>query len=180
MRLEGIARRYAVALADTVPASEAAAVQEELRSVADLMATEPLEAVWHHPGISPSAKIAVVGELGLSQKVRELLTVLVNHRRERLLSVVVDEFARELMRRSGKMAAEVRTARPVDRAWQGRIVAALSARVGHEVVATFVEDPSLLGGIEVRFQDELMDGSVQGRLRRLGRVLRQEVSVSEA
>jgi len=43
--------------------------------------------------------------------------------------------------------------------------------VGKEVIATFSEDPSILGGVVVRVGDRVLDGSIKRRVTRLRRQL---------
>jgi F-type H+-transporting ATPase subunit delta len=180
MRLEGVARRYALALVDAVPEAERSTVDARLAEAAELIRTDPLRAVWTHPGIPAGQKVGVIRALGLHPWVERFLVLLITHRRERLLEPAAVAFHQELLDRSGTILAEVRTARPVDPDWQQRIVSALAARLQHEVEATFQVDPALLGGIEVRYQDELVDATVRGRLKRLQRALKDEVNIREA
>jgi F-type H+-transporting ATPase subunit delta len=180
MRLEGVAKRYALALVESVPEALCPAVDDGLADISRRMAERPLADVWNHPGIPAADKRRVVERLGLDSWVERFLVLLIEHGRERLLPVAARAFHQELIQRSGRVTAEVRTARPVDPAWRARIVEALASRLGKEVEARFVEDAALLGGIEVRFQDELVDATVRGRLKRLERVLKDGVNIGEA
>ncbi len=44
---------------------------------------------------------------------------------------------------------------------------ALKVRLGADVELTVEEDPSLIGGMEIRADDLVIDGSVRGRLQKL-------------
>jgi F-type H+-transporting ATPase subunit delta len=51
------------------------------------------------------------------------------------------------------------------------VAKALEAKVGQKIVLEAEVDPSLIAGLQVQIGSELYDGSVKGRLDRLGRQL---------
>jgi F-type H+-transporting ATPase subunit delta len=98
---------------------------------------------------------------------RNLIALLVSRHRIDLLPAVVREFRRIHERREGIVRATVTSASPLDaeqvRALRERLASLSSARIDLEVEV----DPALLGGLTVRLGDQLIDGSVRGRLERL-------------
>ncbi|MEK6597366.1 MAG: F0F1 ATP synthase subunit delta, partial [Gemmatimonadota bacterium] len=70
-----------------------------------------------------------------------------------------------------RVRAGVTLARRPDDSLKAVIVAALERQVGKEVIATFSEDPSILGGVVVRVGNRVLDGSVKRRVTRLRRQL---------
>ena len=176
MNAEGVARRYAEALLGAVPDGQRKAADHELRDVVSVIGSEPLNTVWRHPGIPAAQKRAVMEKIFHEEPwALRLANVLLDHGRESLFIETARAFHAERLEAEGRTSAVVRTARPVDDAWRARIVEALTRRIGQPVDAAFEVDAGLLGGIEVRFRDELMDGTVRGRLRRLRRALKDEV-----
>jgi F-type H+-transporting ATPase subunit delta len=55
----------------------------------------------------------------------------------------------------------------LDDATRARVVAGLSKQYGEGLHVTSVVTPELVGGLRIRVGDDVLDGSVQGRLRRL-------------
>jgi F-type H+-transporting ATPase subunit delta len=63
-----------------------------------------------------------------------------------------------------RLVATVYTAIPLQAAEVDRLADVLAARYGHQLHVNVVVDPELLGGIRVELGDEVIDGSVAGRL----------------
>lgn len=176
-----VARRYARAFLEALPPERRQAEDDALAQAARELMEPPLGPVLRHPGIPARAKRQLLdAAYDGSPWVKNLLAVLVDHGRERLLPLVAEQYHVVLLEASGRVAATVRTARPLDDGRRERLVRRLSEVLGREVDAAFEVDPALLGGVEVRFGDHLWDGTVKGRLMRLRRALRDEVRIGEA
>ena len=70
-----------------------------------------------------------------------------------------------------RMQAELVSAYPATEAQQAEIIASLQKRLGLDVTLTCSTDASLLGGAIIRAGDLVIDGSVRGKLDRLGAAL---------
>jgi len=67
--------------------------------------------------------------------------------------------------------AEMTTAFPASEAQQAQIIESLRRRLGREIELTCKTDAALLGGAIIRAGDLVIDGSVRGKLERLGTAL---------
>jgi F-type H+-transporting ATPase subunit delta len=65
----------------------------------------------------------------------------------------------------------VRSAFPLTDAEQSELLAALKGHFGAEIELSVEQDDSLIGGVEVRADDVVIDGSVRGRLQQLSTAL---------
>ena len=65
----------------------------------------------------------------------------------------------------------VRSAFPMDDAQQAEIAQAMARRLGGSVELTVEQDPQLIGGIEIRAGDLVIDDSVRGKLKQLAQAL---------
>jgi F-type H+-transporting ATPase subunit delta len=74
-------------------------------------------------------------------------------------------------RRSGRVHVEVRAATPLPDDQRERLRQELREKFGREPVLNVRIDPELLGGLVVRVDDWVYDGSVQARLERLRKQL---------
>ena len=80
-------------------------------------------------------------------------------------------FEIERRKAEGRVQAELITAYPASEAQQALIIESLRKRLGREVELTCKTDAALLGGAVIRAGDLVIDGSVRGKLQRLGTAL---------
>ena len=114
--------------------------------------------------------ISVGGE-HLAKNCANFIRVLANNRRLALLPEISTLY--EIKRRDaeGSVQAEMVSAFPATDAQQAEIIASLKKRLGRDVTLTCSTDATLLGGAIIRAGDLVIDGSVRGKLDRLGTAL---------
>jgi F-type H+-transporting ATPase subunit delta len=167
----GAARRYARALLDVALAQKAGEdVRRGLREAARLLAEQAeLRVVLEHPAVNPARKRAVVDEVwkGEHALVRRLVSLLAERERIELLPVIERLYSRLWNAQRGVVEAEAWSAQPLADAHRQALAAALRALSGREVELTAAVAPEILGGLVVRMEGRVYDGSVRGRLRAL-------------
>jgi F-type H+-transporting ATPase subunit delta len=77
---------------------------------------------------------------------------------------VLARFADEVAARRKRVLAEVRSAYELGDAERERLTAALSSTYGHDVHINVIIDPTIVGGLRVSIGDDVIDGTVSGRL----------------
>ena len=99
------------------------------------------------------------------------IRILAENRRLALLPEIAALY--EIQRRAaeGTVQAEMVTAFPATEAQQAEIIASLSKRLGRDIELSCSTDAELLGGAIIRAGDLVIDGSVRGKLERLGSAL---------
>lgn len=102
--------------------------------------------------------------------VRFLLVVL-EKRRASLLPAMDHEYRELLNERTGRIHAEVTLTFEPDADLRDEIESALSRVLGRTVAADFRREPRLVGGMVVRVQDRVLDGSIRRRMQLLRREL---------
>ncbi len=178
-RVSGVAKRWAGALFGLAEGlDEANASFAELRALTEQIVESPeLQRVLLTPIHPRAERRGVIGELceklQLSRELRTFATLLVEENRARELASICDAFKRMVDEASGRVTAEVTSARPLDEAEQERLRQVLSRRVAADVTREAHVDASLIGGVVARVGDLLLDGSVRSQLESLSDNLRR-------
>jgi len=165
------ARRYAEAAFEIAERDDSMEAWLAALAIADERLSDP--EVMHllaNPTVPADSRVEALGRIlgdDVSGPPRNLLALLVRRGRFELLPAVIREFLRLHRLRAGIVEATVTSASALDakeiEALQQRLAAMTQGRIElHQEV-----DPALLGGVQVRVGDRLIDGSVRGRLARL-------------
>ena len=119
------------------------------------------------------AKAVLVSEIlkGASSSTVKLVSQLVNSWRGRSVEAAFADYAHSLAARRNRVIALVKVAAPMNTAQQDRLAAALNKQVGQPVRINIEIDSNVVGGVSVRFADELVDGTVSNRLAGAARAL---------
>ena len=119
------------------------------------------------------AKAQLAAELlkNASTSTTKLVSQMVNAWRGRSIESAFADFQWALAARRNRVIALVRVAAPMSQAQQDRLEAALNKQVGQPVRMNIEIDPSVLGGVSVKFAVEMVDGSVSNRLAGAARAL---------
>jgi F-type H+-transporting ATPase subunit delta len=99
------------------------------------------------------------------------IRVLASNGRLKLLPEIAALY--EIQRRDaeGRIQAELVTAFPASESQQAGVIASLRKRLGRDVELSCSTDAGLLGGAIIRAGDLVIDGSIRGKLERLGAAL---------
>ena len=161
-----IARPYAeavFALADK--AGALAAWSEALARLGALAQAPELVQLLGNPKVS-NAQLAdlftVAGEMPAEAK--GLIQILTENKRLEALPAIARQFELLKAEREGAVDAEISSAYALEGAELGALVADLEHRFKRKVRPQVSVDPSLIGGARVRVGDQVIDGSVRGKL----------------
>lgn len=120
------------------------------------------------------AKSALIRELLgqiASASTFKLVTHLVNNLRGRSIEAAFEDYLYALAARRNRVIALVQVAAPLTDKQHDRLVAVLTAQVGQPVRVNVEIDPTIVGGVSVKFGDEIVDGTISNRLAGAGRAL---------
>lgn len=172
--MASVASTYARAFADVVLEArlDSNRAMGGLRRIAGLLAESiELRRVWENPAVPADQKRrlldAIVKREGMERHVRNLVAVLIDHRRIQFLGRITEQLEKELDARLGFAEAHITSARELGDAEKRSLEAQIQKLTGKKVRAHFGLDKSLLGGAVVRVGSTIYDGSVKGQLERM-------------
>ncbi len=150
-------------------------VEEELFLFSRLLVTHnDLRLALNDRADSIDRKRALVGSIfspKASASTVRLLEALVGGSRGRSIEAALAAYAHGVSARRNRLVAIVRSVIALTPAQQERLAASLTSHVGQPVHINTEIDPAVLGGIEVRFADEIIDGTISNRLAEASRAL---------
>jgi F-type H+-transporting ATPase subunit delta len=171
----GLARRYARALLEL--AREARTLDDtgqELAAVAAAFEEPRLRAVVLNPAVDSGARrrivAGVVGALGLSPSVSNLVKLLTERDRLSILTQVAQAYEALVDAEIGRTRVRISSALPLGAAEKTELTE-LAKRLASaaEVVVTTAVDAELLGGVVLDIHGTVWDGSLRTQLARIGK-----------
>ena len=114
----------------------------------------------------------VVGPHG-SEFFANYLKVLANHERLDLLPQILEATQLEFEKRNGQQRVQVVSASTLDDAALGRVREKIASAFSFEPIIENVTDPKLLGGLVIRVNNTVYDGSLRSRLNQLAKRMQQ-------
>ena len=163
-----IARPYAEAvfqLADK--AGELAKWSETLAQLAGIAANPDMLQAMGDPRLSTDQLYGLFASLAgeaMFVQSQNLVRVLIENRRLSLVPEIRDLFEDLKNEREGMVEARITSAFPLEGEPLGKLVADLEQRFKRRIQPIVSVDPELIGGVCVQVGDEVIDGSVRGKL----------------
>ena len=177
-----IARRYAGAIFDIgMKQNTLDRTLEDVQEIAKLFSIRKLAYLLREPNIPAERKETAIRQelaskvlptslnLALLVVQRELVDLMPNIARE-LNQLVLDH--------KNEAKAEVTTATQLDETTQSQVQRALERMTGKKIMLETRVQPNILGGVVARVGDQLIDGSVERRLKLLQQQLLTGVSTA--
>jgi F-type H+-transporting ATPase subunit delta len=176
--MASVASTYARAFADVVSDERLDAQQSigELRTIASLLSESlDLRRVWENPAVPAEQKRKVLDVIvqrdGISKPVRNLIAVLIDHRRTHFFEPIIVQLEKELDARLGFAEAQITSAHVLGDNERRDLESQVAKLTGKKVRARYAQDAALLGGAVVRIGSTIYDGSVKGQLERIKEAL---------
>lgn len=172
-----LAERYALAVFEL--GSETGQLQpvtDQLSALSEAYAaSDDLRGVLDNPLIDDARRSAVIdalaSRLGLGRLARNTLRLLARRHRTHLLVDLARALGRLADERAGTLRATVTSARPLSDAFCRQLTSELEELTRRKIVLERRLDSSLLAGVVTRVADNVIDGSLKGKLADLERRL---------
>jgi len=167
-----IARRYAVAFYSVCLEQNLInqAEQELIYFTGTLNVNEDLKKILVSPRITSVKKKEILYKIfgtDMSKVTFDFISLMVDKKRENLFFCISEIFSRVILENGNIVIAYVTTALPIGVQEQNELQTVLSARTGKIIKLDINIDPSIIGGLKVRIEDKIYDGSVTGHLKRI-------------
>lgn len=148
---------------------------EELKNLKIVICENPdLEKFLYNPEIGLADKFSVIDRVfagAFSEEIRHLLKLLLEKFRIRHIQGICD-YARMNYSNGGTIETVLRTSYPLDLELVEKIKRELETKIGKKTHLYLDLSPDLLGGVQIRIGNFLLDGSVRRRLDELKEKLR--------
>lgn len=100
-----------------------------------------------------------------------LLSHSVESRRSRSIEKTVDAYSHAVTARRNRVNAHIKSSIALSDGQAKKLADSLTKQIGQPVHLNIEIDPSILGGISIRFGDEVIDGTISNRLAEASRAL---------
>ncbi|GEL08982.1 F0F1 ATP synthase subunit delta [Salisediminibacterium halotolerans] len=173
MRRHPVGYRYAHALFEIAQREgQLGQFSNELQLVAEAAGkTEKMKKVFHHPKMTADDKKKVFREAfedSVHPQVLNLLFLLVDNKREDIITEVSDNYRQLANEAQGVAEAVVFSAKPLSESEKTAVAEAFAKRAGKaELMIENVVDEGIIGGIKVHIGDTVFDASVANQLNRI-------------
>lgn len=170
-----IARPYAEAAFEVAQAGKALdAWSDALTTLAAVVSDPQVAAQIGNPNLSRARLLDLIvaaAGAGLSAEVQNLVRLLAENERLAVLPDLARLFEARKTAAQGIRHIQIRSAFDLSSAERSKLQSTLKSHFGAEVELTVEKDSSLIGGVEIRADDVVIDSSVRGRLQQLANEL---------
>ena len=147
-------------------------VEEEIFVVFNAITnSSELRKAFKSDAVQAKSKLAQEILKNASDSTSKLLSNMVNSWRGRSIEATFADYQWALAARRNRVIALVKVANPITQDQQTRLATALTSKVGQPVRINIEIDPHVIGGVSVKFADEIVDGSISNRLAGAARAL---------
>ena len=139
-----------------------------------LIANPDLRQALNTSADSDAGKVALLEAVVKSKYANSTINLLrrvVVLRRGRSIDSTLTTYSHYVSTRKDRLVAHIKSAIVLSDAQRSKLVAALTKQMGKEVHVNIEIDPKVLGGISIRYADDVIDGTVFNRLAEAGRAL---------
>lgn len=168
-----IAQRYTTALFELAEEKKKLKpLSEELEGLQALLKeSDDFKRLCEDPTITRDEMHKVLEALTKKSKASAMLSnflhTLAENGRMEVLPEVLQDFARRIYDKNDQLVAEVTSAAPMKKAQQTKLEKMLKDYFGKKVALEIHVNESLLGGLRIRVDGQLIDASISGRMQRL-------------
>lgn len=179
---EFLDKRYAQALYDVAQKKDKVAKYiEDLTSIVQIIdENKEFKTLIKHPEITTKEKKKFFINLFKGKIDEDLLTfllLLIEKDRILFLKEKLDELKKIDLEHRNTITVHIRVVRPLKEYQKENLINTMSKKYGKAVIIEEIVDPSIVGGIIIRVDDDLMDGSVRHHIEDMKRSMASKIEV---
>jgi F-type H+-transporting ATPase subunit delta len=142
------------------------AVEADFRALTDAFDNSLIDEIWDNPKVAKPEKHKLADTVlkGANPYLKNLVHMAIDRNRITYLASIFEEFLKVRDAESDTLHVVVEAAYELSKATQDKLAKRLHDLSEHPVRLSVVENPDIIGGIRIKFKDNMVDGSVQARL----------------
>lgn len=136
---------------------------------------EKLLQILDHPKIGKSEKRDLIDSIfkeKLSGEMINFLYILIDKRREGHILEIVEEYKQMFNKHENIIKVVAITAVPMEENAKDKLTVVLKDKLNKKIELTNEIDKKLIGGVLLKVEDKLIDGTVRGQLEAIGKVIK--------
>lgn len=175
--IEGLAaKRYAKALFElTKEKNLLDKIEQDLQFVIKVIyEDEKIRKFLNHPQITREAKKEIITSTfgdSISGFTKNMLLQLIDNNRQEVLTEILNQFVKLANIYRGIIDVEAISVVSLNETEKNRIIESFKNKFGKQVRLKNIVDPSILGGMVIRIEDKVYDGSIKTKLQVMKRSL---------
>jgi len=146
---------------------------KSLHEAAQIASDDVMKSILGNPALTSEQKAAAVITVlaDLDESGKNFISLLAENNRLALIPEIAAQFEQLKANQQSSVEIDVTTAYELDEQQQQKLTQALSAKLSRDVSLSSTVDKSILGGLVIRTQDLVIDGSVRAKIAKLAEVL---------
>lgn len=171
-----VAKRYASALFEAgIDLEKTKEFNQELDFLREVFESEEkLLQILHHPKITESEKVSLIDNLfkgRISQELINFLYILIDKRREGHILEIIEEYKKMFNKHENIISVTAITAVPMEENSKTKLITVLQEKFKKTIELTNNIDEKIIGGVLLKVEDKLIDGTLKGQLESMGRAI---------
>lgn len=172
-----VANRYASALFEAgIDLEKIGLFNDELDFLGKIFQQEEkLLQILHHPKIGKVEKRDLIDSIfkeKLSEEMINFLYILIDKRREGHILEIVEEYKKMFNKHENIIKVVAITAVPMEDKAKDKLSVVLKDKLKKTIELTNEIDEGLIGGVLLKVEDKLIDGSIKGQLESIGKAIK--------
>lgn len=173
-----VAQKYSRALFELAEAEEQSVqYAEKLKEFKNILVEqEELARIFYHPGLAPVIKKNILRKTVssyLPENLLNFLNLLFDKRREFFLDAIIDSYQQLLDKKQRVLGVEAITAVNLKEEQKQKLEEKLNRLLDYEIRLKTRVDEDILGGMILKIEGNIMDGSIRSKLQALQKKIGQ-------